>query len=121
MRAKPSAPRRAWPRAAVSRHHPRKRVIQYSRDGGDQPGSRGVLDAPLSRGMTPVAELQLRCSARQQLPVVALLLPVHQDGEILWGLLAVGKFLLADEVETHDRGRADNPDCRILVFERRPL
>jgi hypothetical protein len=33
-------------------HHPRKRVIQYSRDGGDELRSRGVLDAPLSRGMT---------------------------------------------------------------------
>src|SRR6202035_5745719 len=34
------------------RHHPRKRVIQYSRDAGDKPRSRGVLDTPLSRSMT---------------------------------------------------------------------
>src|SRR5262249_4365678 len=27
----------------------------------------------------------------------------------------------ADEVEAHDRGRPDNPYCRILVVERRPL
>jgi hypothetical protein len=37
-------------------HHPRKRVIQYSRDAGGQSRSRGVLDTPLSRGMTAVCE-----------------------------------------------------------------
>jgi hypothetical protein len=29
---------------ALACHYPRKRVIQYSRDAGDQPRSRGVLD-----------------------------------------------------------------------------
>src|SRR5450432_4014007 len=29
----------------LSRHHPRKRVIQYSRDAGDESRSRSVLDA----------------------------------------------------------------------------
>src|ERR1700722_12831847 len=37
-------------------HHPRKRVIQYSRDAGDCLRGRGVLDTPLSRGMTAVCE-----------------------------------------------------------------
>src|SRR5262245_19207254 len=32
--------------------HPRKRVTQYSRDARVQPRSRGVLEPPLSRGMT---------------------------------------------------------------------
>ncbi len=27
-------------------------MIQYSRDGSDSPRGRGVLDSPLSRGMT---------------------------------------------------------------------
>src|SRR4030088_294215 len=35
-----------------SRHHPRKRVIQYSRVTGDYSNGRGLLDTPLSRGMT---------------------------------------------------------------------
>jgi hypothetical protein len=31
-------------------HHPRKRVIQYSRDAGNQSKGRGVLDTPLFAG-----------------------------------------------------------------------
>src|SRR6185436_11784326 len=46
---------------------------------------------------------ELGCRARQQPPFVALLLPVHQDGEILRRLLAVGEFLFADKVEAYDR------------------
>src|SRR5205814_6810327 len=34
------------------RHHPRKRVIQYSRGASDRIERHGVLDAPPSRGMT---------------------------------------------------------------------
>jgi hypothetical protein len=33
-----------------SRHHPRKRVIQYPRDGSASLKSRSVLDAPLEAG-----------------------------------------------------------------------
>src|ERR1700759_4862904 len=66
-------------------------------------------------------ELKLRRRARQQLPVVALLLPVHQDVQVLWRLLAVVEFLRADEVEAHDRGSSDDADRGIPVFERLPL
>src|SRR5207248_10959967 len=34
------------------RHHPRKRVIQYSRGASDRIERHGVLDAPPSGGMT---------------------------------------------------------------------
>ena len=37
-------------------HHPRKRVIQYSRDARDSTESRGALDTPHARGMTMCAE-----------------------------------------------------------------
>src|SRR3954454_8754773 len=57
----------------------------------------------------------------QQLPIRALLLPVHQDMQVLGSFLAVGKFLLADEVEADDGGRTDDTNGRILVFERRPF
>jgi hypothetical protein len=33
-------------------HHPRKRMIQYSRAGAIKSRGRGVLDTPLARGMT---------------------------------------------------------------------
>jgi hypothetical protein len=33
-------------------HHPRKRVIQYSKAVATESRGRGVLDTPLSRGMT---------------------------------------------------------------------
>jgi hypothetical protein len=33
-------------------HHPRKRVIQYSRAAAAESRGLGVLDSPLSRGMT---------------------------------------------------------------------
>jgi hypothetical protein len=39
-------------RHTLSRHHPRRRVIQYSRESAVQSRSCGVLDTPLSRGMT---------------------------------------------------------------------
>jgi hypothetical protein len=35
-----------------TRHHPRKRVIQYSRADAIDSRGRGVLDSPPSRGMT---------------------------------------------------------------------
>src|SRR6267154_6131886 len=35
-----------------TRHRPRRRAIQYSRNVADQSRGRGVLDTPLSRGMT---------------------------------------------------------------------
>src|ERR1043166_4426612 len=57
----------------------------------------------------------------QQLPVAALLLPIHQDVQVLRRLLAVGELLFADESEAHDRVRSDDLDRGILVFERRPL
>src|SRR6266404_1648819 len=41
------------------RHRPRKRAIQYSRDGCAESRGRGVLDSPLSRGMTA------NCGARR--------------------------------------------------------
>ena len=41
--------------------------------------------------------------------------------QVLGRLLAVGEFLLADEGEAHDRGRADDLDRGILVFERGPF
>ena len=40
----------------IGRHHPRKRVIQYPRAARFEPRSCGVLDTPLSRGMTAVNE-----------------------------------------------------------------
>src|SRR3981189_1375326 len=43
-----------------SRHHPRKRVIQYSRAAAMESRSRGVLDTPLSRVMTAYAPLAFR-------------------------------------------------------------
>jgi hypothetical protein len=39
----------------IFRNHPRKRVIQYSRDAGDKPRGRCVLDIPHARGMTTVS------------------------------------------------------------------
>jgi hypothetical protein len=36
----------------LSCHHPRMRMIQYSRDVSEIRKGRGVLDAPLSRSMT---------------------------------------------------------------------
>src|SRR5262245_57279239 len=59
--------------------------------------------------------------AGQQLPVVALLLPVHQNVKVLRRLLAVIEFLLADEGKAHDGVRTDDADRRILVFERGPF
>src|SRR4051794_32317395 len=38
--------------AIFSRHHPRKRVNQYSEAAVIEPRGRGVLDTPLSRGTT---------------------------------------------------------------------
>src|SRR5882762_139615 len=38
-----------------SRHRPRKRMIQYSRAAAMESRSRGVLDTPLSGGMTAYA------------------------------------------------------------------
>src|ERR1700688_5000871 len=55
-----------WPemdtaRSVISRrHHPRKRMIQYSRAVGMESRSRGVLDTPLSRGTTAEAALAFR-------------------------------------------------------------
>ena len=65
--------------------------------------------------LTPCSELGRR--PRQKLPVVALLLPVHQDVQVLRGFLAVGKFLLADKVEAHNGRRPDDADRGVLVFE----
>jgi hypothetical protein len=39
-------------RHTLSRHHPRKRVIQYSDTFVIESKSRGVLDTPHARGMT---------------------------------------------------------------------
>jgi hypothetical protein len=62
---------------------------------------------------------QLRRGARQQFPVVALLLPVHQDVKIGRHFLPIGHhFLLAEPVEAYDRGGTDDPDREILIFER---
>src|SRR5712671_4839047 len=77
---------------------------------------------PRAPSLEDLSESELRRGPRQQLPVVALLLPVHQDVEVLRTLLAVGrKFLLANKVEAHDRGRTDDTDRGILVFKRRPF
>ncbi len=43
-----------------SRHHPRKRVIQYSEAPMMKSKSRGVLDTPLSRSMTAICETAKR-------------------------------------------------------------
>src|ERR1700756_622316 len=45
-------------------HHPRRRVIQYPRDGRWIRRGRGVLDTPLSRGMTAVWAAGLRLPHR---------------------------------------------------------
>src|SRR5471030_2377045 len=42
------------------RHHPRKRMIQYSRAVEVESRRRSVLDTPLSRGMTADARLAFR-------------------------------------------------------------
>jgi hypothetical protein len=60
---------------------------------------------------------ELGGAPRQQLPVVALLLPVHQDVQVLRRLLAVVELLLADEIEAHDRSRTDDANCGVLVFK----
>src|SRR5882757_2257624 len=55
-----------WPEMNIarhvisSRHHSRKRMIQYSRAAAMESRSRGVLDTPLSRGMTAYAPLAFR-------------------------------------------------------------
>ena len=46
-------------RHTLSRHHPRRRVIQYSRESAVQSRSCGVLDTPLSRGMTVLENAQV--------------------------------------------------------------
>src|SRR6266851_6895326 len=45
--------RRGAPHGHSIRHHPRKRMIQYSRALVMESKSCGVLDTPLSRSMTP--------------------------------------------------------------------
>src|ERR1700724_4066265 len=47
-------------KSCPSRHHPRKRVIQYSVTSVIGPKGRGVLDTPLSRGMTDEWEERMR-------------------------------------------------------------
>src|SRR5262249_57647567 len=76
-------------------------------------------------GRWPLPALR-RCSElgrrpRQELPVVALLLPVHEDVQVLRGFLAVDKFLLADKVEAHDGRWPDDADRGVFVFERGPF
>jgi hypothetical protein len=52
--AKPCARMRRDRETMPNCHHPRRRVIQYSRNVSNESRSRGVLDAPPSRGMTTV-------------------------------------------------------------------
>src|ERR1043166_7362087 len=70
----------------------------------------------------PRVPSELGCRPRQQLPVLALLLPVHQDVQVLGDFLSIGlEFLLTDKVEAHDGGWADDTDRRVFVFKRRPF
>src|ERR1700759_1584728 len=65
---------------------------------------------------------QLRRRPRQQLPVRALLLPVHQDAEIGRALLAVGHALgFTEPMVAPDRGRPDHADLDVLPFQRQPF
>ena len=41
---------------AMHRHHPRKRMIQYSKEPAIEPRARRVLDTPLSWSMTALLE-----------------------------------------------------------------
>jgi hypothetical protein len=66
-----------------SSRHPRKRVIKYSRDAGDEPRSRGVLDTPLSRSMTTVCEAARRATLANRrgdlLLLVAFIKPTYRS------------------------------------------
>src|SRR5580700_467999 len=52
--------------APATCHHPRKRVIQYAKGLQIELIGRGVLDTPLSRGMTTVPERQRRKQIKEQ-------------------------------------------------------
>ena len=69
------------------------------------------------RGRGKESQSQLGRGTRQQLPLVALLQPVHQDVKAVCHFLAVGHHL-GRPVEAHDRGRANDLDGRILVRNR---
>jgi hypothetical protein len=67
------SPRKSPP----ARHHPRKRVIQYSRDASLDPRGRGVPDRPLSRAMTAVR--YARSFSRHDMSEVCVVLALLED------------------------------------------
>src|SRR4051812_12255573 len=84
-----------------SRHHPRRRVSSIPETSMIEPRSRGVLDAPPSRGMTTFVRRGFRTSIpRDDLALV----PVNG--------LAIGQVAAP---ATHQEFRAAGADCIVAA------